>query len=56
MKKKVWVWIALIICLLISGCADAELSEAVVVEELPIEQGNDVEKIEDPEGSVQDYE
>ena len=56
MKKKVWVWIALIISLLISGCADAEVSEAVVVEELPIEQGNDVEKIEGSEGSIQDYE
>ena len=56
MKKKVWVWITLIISLLMSGCADAEVSEAAVVEELPIEQGNDVEKIEGSEGSIQDYE
>lgn len=56
MKKKVWVWIALIISLLISGCADAEVSEAVVVEELPIEKGNNDEKIEGSEGSIQDYE
>jgi len=38
MNKKIWMWMALVISLLMSGCAGADTKEAAVVEELPIEQ------------------
>ena len=56
MKKKLWLWMVLIISLFMSGCADAEAGEAAIVEELPIEQGDNTVKIKDSEDSIQNLE